>query len=220
MTALIAAYEKLVAPLASAWSAASARRCRATSARPAKRALGQVDRRRPARCDARTADGGAQIALMNPGGCAPPLGMPADGQRALRGPVRGAAVLQQPGHDDAERRADPACCSSSNGSTSRGRGCCRCRAASATAGTRSRPVGQRVVPGSVTPRRPADRCREATYRVTVNSFLAERRRQLHGLKQGRHRATYRRDGHRCARELCVRRARRTRQARRRNGSAS
>ena len=107
-------------------------------------------RRRPAGRDPAEANGGAVIAFTNPGGVRSDITEEGRRRGELWRRVRQPAVPQPAGDADADGSADQGTCWSSNGSTRNGRGSCRSRAASATAGTaqadrrsRGSPIGCR-----------------------------------------------------------------------------
>lgn len=169
-TALIEAYERLAAPLAQRvvgrLGAALPRDTNPAGASP----LGQVIADAQLAATRRPEDGGAQIAFMNPGGIRNALTMPADGQlryqdlfavqpfhnKLVTMSLSGAQLLQLL-EQQWIGQASPRILQVSRGFAYTWDG--------------ARPVGQRVVPGSVTldglPLDPA-----ASYRVTVNSYLA------------------------------------------------
>ena len=101
-TQLIGAYEKLAVPLAKRVVGRIAAPLSRDDSPAGETPLGQVI------ADAQlaaTTGAGAQIALMNPGGMRATLAGARRRPGALRGPVLRAALLQQPGDDDAHRRA-------------------------------------------------------------------------------------------------------------------
>lgn len=169
-TRLIAAYETLAAPLAQRVVG----RLAATLSREENAAgefpLGQVVADAQLAATAAPADGGAQIALMNPGGIRAPLTRAADGQvryeelfaaqpfsnnlvtLTLSGEQL-LGLLEQQWHNQPRPRV------------------LQVSQGFSYAWDASRPAGQRVVPGSVQLRgQPVQAGQD--YRVTINSFLA------------------------------------------------
>ena len=186
LTALIDQYEKLVVPLARRVVGRIAAPLPRDVAPNGESALGQViaDGQLAA-----TREAGAQVAFMNPGGIRAALPLPADGQlryedlfsvqpfynNLVTMTLTGAQIVQLLEQQWLNR--------SGPGGTmlqvSRGFG---------YSWDNSRPVGQRVVPGSVMlggqPLRP-----DASVRVTVNSFLAAGGDSFPVLKEGQARVT-------------------------------
>lgn len=183
-TALIAQYEQLAEPLAKRVVGRIAAALPRDSTPAGETALGQVV------ADAQlaaTRDAGAQIALMNPGGIRASLALPADGlvryedlfsvqpfyNNLVTMTLSGAQILhlleqQWVGQVSARLMQ-----------VSRGFG---------YTWDAARPLGQRVVPGSVSlDRKPLDPA--ARYRVTVNAFMADGGDSFTALKVGTDRRT-------------------------------
>ena len=183
-TALIAQYEQLAEPLAKRVVGRIAAALPRDSNPAGETALGQVV------ADAQlaaTRDAGAQIALMNPGGIRASLALPADGlvryedlfsvqpfyNNLVTMTLSGAQILQlleQQWVGQVSARLMQ---------VSRGFG---------YTWDAARPLGQRVVPGSVSlDRKPLDPA--ARYRVTVNAFMADGGDSFTALKVGTDRRT-------------------------------
>jgi len=183
-TALIAQYEQLAGPLTQRVVGRIAAALPRDSNPAGETALGQVV------ADAQlaaTRDAGAQIALMNPGGIRASLALPADGlvryedlfsvqpfyNNLVTMTLSGAQILhlleqQWVGQVSARLMQ-----------VSRGFG---------YTWDAARPLGQRVVPGSVSlDRKPLDPA--ARYRVTVNAFMADGGDSFTALKVGTDRRT-------------------------------
>ncbi|NDG41192.1 MAG: bifunctional metallophosphatase/5'-nucleotidase [Betaproteobacteria bacterium] len=183
-TALIAQYERLAGPLTQRVVGRIAAALPRDSNPAGETALGQVV------ADAQlaaTRDAGAQIALMNPGGIRASLALPADGlvryedlfsvqpfyNNLVTMTLSGAQILQlleQQWVGQVSARLMQ---------VSRGFG---------YTWDAARPLGQRVVPGSVTlDRKALDPA--ARYRVTVNAFMADGGDSFTALKVGTDRRT-------------------------------
>jgi len=183
-TALIAQYERLAGPLTQRVVGRIAAALPRDSNPAGETALGQVV------ADAQlaaTRDAGAQIALMNPGGIRAALALPADGlvryedlfsvqpfyNNLVTMTLSGAQILQlleQQWVGQVSARLMQ---------VSRGFG---------YTWDAARPLGQRVVPGSVTlDRKALDPA--ARYRVTVNAFMADGGDSFTALKVGTDRRT-------------------------------
>jgi 5'-nucleotidase len=184
LTDLIATYEKLAVPLARRPVGRIGAALPQSTNPAGESPLGQVI------ADAQlaaTKDAGAQLALMNPGGIRAPLPMPADGVVTLRRPLLGAAVLQQPRHADAHRRAAGAGAGAAVGRPAARRG----RVMQVSKGftytwDAAKPVGQRVQADSLRlngqPITPGQRARHR------QRLPGQRRRQLHLAEAGPNRA--------------------------------
>ncbi len=183
-TALIAQYERLAGPLTQRVVGRIAAALPRDSNPAGETALGQVV------ADAQlaaTRDVGAQIALMNPGGIRAALALPADGllryedlfsvqpfyNNLVTMTLTGAQILQlleQQWTGQVSARL------------------LQVSQGFAYTWDAARPLGQRLVPGSVTlDRKPLDPA--ASYRVTVNSFLAGGGDSFPALKAGTDRRT-------------------------------
>ena len=183
-TALIAQYEQLAGPLTQRVVGRIAAALPRDSNPAGETALGQVV------ADAQlaaTRDVGAQIALMNPGGIRAALALPADGllryedlfsvqpfyNNLVTMTLTGAQILQlleQQWTGQVSARL------------------LQVSQGFAYTWDAARPLGQRLVPGSVTlDRKPLDLA--ASYRVTVNSFLAGGGDSFPALKAGTDRRT-------------------------------
>ena len=183
-TALIAQYEQLAGPLTQRVVGRIAAALPRDSNPAGETALGQVV------ADAQlaaTRDVGAQIALMNPGGIRAALALPADGllryedlfsvqpfyNNLVTMTLTGAQILQlleQQWTGQVSARL------------------LQVSQGFAYTWDAARPLGQRLVPGSVTlDRKPLDPA--ASYRVTVNSFLAGGGDSFPALKAGTDRRT-------------------------------
>ncbi len=183
-TALIAQYERLAGPLTQRVVGRIAAALPRDSNPAGETALGQVV------ADAQlaaTRDVGAQIALMNPGGIRAALALPADGllryedlfsvqpfyNNLVTMTLSGAQILQlleQQWTGQVSARL------------------LQVSQGFAYTWDAARPLGQRLVPGSVTlDRKPLDPA--ASYRVTVNSFLAGGGDSFPALKAGTDRRT-------------------------------
>ena len=183
-TALIAQYEQLAGPLTQRVVGRIAAALPRDSNPAGETALGQVV------ADAQlaaTRDVGAQIALMNPGGIRAALALPADGllryedlfsvqpfyNNLVTMTLTGAQILQlleQQWTGQVSARL------------------LQVSQGFAYTWDAARPLGQRMVPGSVTlDRKPLDPA--ASYRVTVNSFLAGGGDSFPALKAGTDRRT-------------------------------
>ena len=183
-TALIAQYEQLAGPLTQRVVGRIAAALPRDSNPAGESALGQVV------ADAQlaaTRDVGAQIALMNPGGIRAALALPADGllryedlfsvqpfyNNLVTMTLTGAQILQlleQQWTGQVSARL------------------LQVSQGFAYTWDAARPLGQRLVPGSVTlDRKPLDPA--ASYRVTVNSFLAGGGDSFPALKAGTDRRT-------------------------------
>jgi 5'-nucleotidase len=183
-TALIAKYEQLAGPLTQRVVGRIAAALPRDSNPAGETALGQVV------ADAQlaaTRDVGAQIALMNPGGIRAALALPADGllryedlfsvqpfyNNLVTMTLTGAQILQlleQQWTGQVSARL------------------LQVSQGFAYTWDAARPLGQRLVPGSVTlDRKPLDPA--ASYRVTVNSFLAGGGDSFPALKAGTDRRT-------------------------------
>ena len=183
-TALIAQYERLAGPLTQRVVGRIAAALPRDSNPAGETALGQVV------ADAQlaaTRDVGAQIALMNPGGIRAALALPADGllryedlfsvqpfyNNLVTMTLTGAQILQlleQQWTGQVSARL------------------LQVSQGFAYTWDAARPLGQRMVPGSVTlDRKPLDPA--ASYRVTVNSFLAGGGDSFPALKAGTDRRT-------------------------------
>ena len=183
-TALIAQYERLAGPLTQRVVGRIAAALPRDSNPAGESALGQVV------ADAQlaaTRDVGAQIALMNPGGIRAALALPADGllryedlfsvqpfyNNLVTMTLTGAQILQlleQQWTGQVSARL------------------LQVSQGFAYTWDAARPLGQRLVPGSVTlDRKPLDLA--ASYRVTVNSFLAGGGDSFPALKAGTDRRT-------------------------------
>ncbi len=183
-TQLIAAYEERAAPLAKRVVGRTAAPLSREASPGGEMPVGQVVADAQFEATRAAADGGAQVAFMNPGGLRAPLAA-GDARyedlfavqpfynNLVTMTLSGAQVLQLleqqwVGQPNARLLQ-----------VSRGFG---------YAWDAQRPVGQRVVPGSVTVAgRPLDPA--ADYRVTVNSFLAAGGDNFTLLRQGRDRRT-------------------------------
>ncbi len=182
-TQLIAAYQERAAPLAKRVVRHSGTPLSLAANAAGEFALGQVIADAQLAATQAVADGGAQIALMNPGGVRTPL--PGDALRyedlfavqpfrnqLVTMTLSGAQLLQL-----LEQQWGPS----------------KTRVLQVSRGFHYRwqprqPIGQRIVPGSVTlDGRPLDPT--ANYRVTVNSYLAGGGDNFSVLLQGRNRRT-------------------------------
>ncbi len=186
-TELIAVYEKLAAPLAKRVVGKIVATLTRDSSPAGESPVGQVIADAQLAATRAAADGGAQIALMNPGGVRANLTAAADGavryedlfsvqpfyNNLVTMTLTGAQIVQlleQQWLGQPQPRILQ---------VSRGFG---------YSWDNAKPVGQRVVPGSVMlDGRPIEAA--ASYRVTVNSFLADGGDNFQILKQGRDRRT-------------------------------
>ena len=186
-TELIAVYEKLAAPLAKRVVGKIVATLTRDSSPAGESPVGQVIADAQLAATRAAADGGAQIALMNPGGVRANLTAAADGavryedlfsvqpfyNNLVTMTLTGAQIVQlleQQWLGQPQPRILQ---------VSRGFG---------YSWDNAKPVGQRVVPGSVMlDGRPIEAA--ASYRVTVNSFLADGGDNFQLLKQGRDRRT-------------------------------
>jgi 5'-nucleotidase len=182
-TSLIAVYEQLSAPLAKRVIGRIAAPLTRDESPAGESAVGQVVADAQLAATRAAADGGAQIALMNPGGLRANLTAAADGavryedlfavqpfyNNLVTLTLTGAQIVQVL-EQQWLNQPRPRILQVSRGF--------------AYTWDNARPVGQRVVPGSVTvDGKVLDA--EATYRVTVNSFLADGGDNFPAFKQGR-----------------------------------
>ena len=169
-TAILNKYTTISAPIANRRIGASTAPLTPRAERGRRVGARRHHRRLPARGHAPSGFGDAVVAFMNPGGIRT---RHRRGRHHLRRGVRGAAVRQQPGDHDAHRRPDrPGARAAVGRPGHEPRRCCRCPTGSPTPGARAAPLGSRVDDASIkingTTVDPA-----ASYRVTVNSFLAD-----------------------------------------------
>jgi 5'-nucleotidase len=182
-TSLIAVYEQLSAPLAKRVIGKIAAPLTRDESPAGESAVGQVVADAQLAATRAAADAGAQIALMNPGGLRANLTAAADGavryedlfavqpfyNNLVTLTLTGAQIVQVL-EQQWLSQPRPRILQVSRGF--------------AYTWDNARPVGQRVVPGSVTvDGKVLDA--EATYRVTVNSFLADGGDNFPAFKQGR-----------------------------------
>ncbi len=192
-TQLITAYEQLAAPLAKRVVGRIAAPLTRDESPAGEMPVGQVVADAQLAATRAMADGGAQIALMNPGGLRANLTAAADGavryedlfavqpfyNNLVTLSLTGAQILQVL-EQQWLNQARPRILQVSKGF--------------AYTWDSAKPAGQRVVPGSVTlDGKPLEAT--ATYRVTVNSFLADGGDGFRHLQAGP-RAAHRRDGRR------------------------
>lgn len=183
-TALIAQYEQLADPLAKRVVGRIAAALPRDGNGAGESALGQVVA--DAQLDA-TRSAGARIALMNPGGIRAELGMPADGQVryedlfSIQPFYNNLVTMTLTGEQLLQLLEEQW----------KGQVAARLLLVSRGFGytwDNGRPVGRKVVPGSVTlDGQPLDAT--ARYRVTVNAFLASGGDSFPALREGRERVT-------------------------------
>ena len=186
-TQLIAVYEKLAAPLAKRVVGKIAAPLTRDASPAGETSVGQVIADAQLAATRAAADGGAQLALMNPGGVRASLTAAADGSvryedlfsvqpfynNLVTMTLTGAQIVQLL-EQQWLGQPQPRILQVSHGF--------------GYSWDNAKPVGQRVVPGSVMlDGRPIEAA--ASYRVTVNSFLADGGDNFQILKQGRDRRT-------------------------------
>lgn len=182
-TRLIEVYEQLAAPLAKRVVGRIAAPLTRDESPAGEMAVGQVVADAQLAATRAAADGGAQIALMNPGGLRANLSAAADGSvryedlfavqpfynNLVTITLTGAQILQVL-EQQWLNQPRPRVLQVSKGFS--------------YSWDNAKPAGQRVVPGSATlDGKPLDAA--ASYRVTVNSFLADGGDNFGALKQGR-----------------------------------
>ena len=186
-TQLIAVYEKLAAPLAKRVVGKIAATLTRDASPAGETPVGQVIADAQLAATRAAADGGARVALMNPGGVRASLTAAADGSvryedlfsvqpfynNLVTMTLTGAQIVQLL-EQQWLGQPQPRILQVSHGF--------------GYSWDNAKPVGQRVVPGSVMlDGRPIEAA--ASYRVTVNSFLADGGDNFQILKQGRDRRT-------------------------------